>query len=213
MGLAGLGFFVMETKETVHVVAETSDTRAELARTVFSLGHHAEVYSSYDEILHLGPSHGIILAEDIIDQNGAAALLSGMAINGIWCPVIAAASDVKVTRIVEALRAGVVDYLAPTIGTEALKVALERAASHGERSNATRRDSVKAHAALRRLTTRELEVVDLLVDGSRNKEIARTLGISPRTVETYRANVMVKLEAKTFADVIRYRLAARADEA
>lgn len=200
----------MAAKQTVHVVAEASGTRAELARAAFSLGHHAEIYAGYDELLQTGPSHGIILAEDITNQGGASTLLDGMAVNGFWCPVIAVASDVDVPRIVAAVRAGALDYLAPTLEAESLQCALDRAASFDQSAGTSQREAVQARAKLTELTTRELEVLDFLVAGSSNKEIARALEISPRTVEIHRANMMVKLGAKHPADAIRCWLAAKA---
>lgn len=58
------------------------------------------------------------------------------------------------------------------------------------------------------LTERERQVLDLLVDGKANKVIAHELGISPRTVEIYRANVMPKMQAKSLSELVRLALLA-----
>lgn len=63
----------------------------------------------------------------------------------------------------------------------------------------------RARALLGTLTGREREVFDRVVDGMHNREIAVDLGISPRTVEVYRAHVMAKLQARRLADLLRLR--------
>ena len=73
---------------------------------------------------------------------------------------------------------------------------------------ATHRQAVEARSKLSLLTQRETEVLDLLVAGSSNKQIARDLEISPRTVEIHRANMMAKLGANHAADAVRLRLEA-----
>ena len=69
----------------------------------------------------------------------------------------------------------------------------------------TKSDNARARTLLGTLSLREREVLDRVVDGMHNREIAVDLGISPRTVEVYRAHLMTKLQARRLADLLRLR--------
>ena len=198
----------MAAQGIAHVVAETSAHRAELARAVFALGYHAEIYGDYQELLAAKPRQGVIVAEDIAAQGGAAGLIDAMAALGFWCPIIATSTDVDIRRVVAAVRAGALDYLGWNLEPDSLRISLEDALLESDAGSAARRETVEAQNKLKKLTPRELQVLDHLVAGSSNKEIAQKMEISPRTVEIHRANVMSKLEANHPADAIRLRLAA-----
>lgn len=198
----------MAGKEIVHIVAQSSADRAELARVVFSLGYHAEIYADYQELLTTRPSRGVVIAEDIPPQGGVVMFIEAMSTLGFWRPVIATSSTVDVRRVVAAVRAGACDYLGPDLEASVVQHAVEAAVLDAEDRGAARREAVEAQDALSRLSHRELEVLDHLVAGSSNKEIARRMEISPRTVEIHRANMMTKLGANHPADAIRCRLAA-----
>ena len=198
----------MAGKGVVHVVAQSSADRAELARAVFSLGFHAEIYGDYQELLNTRPNRGVVVAEDIIAQGGIVALIDAMSDRGFWRPIIATTSSVDIRRVVDAIRIGAFDYLGPDLGPEVLQMALEGALLDADARGAARREALEAQDALSKLSPRELEVLDHVVAGSSNKDIARKMEISPRTVEIHRANMMSKLGANHSADAIRCRLAA-----
>lgn len=195
-------------KGTVHIVAELSARRAELARAAFAAGYHAELYDSYDELLHAKPNSGVILAEDAPGRGGVSALLAGMSQGATWCPVVATSREVDLRRVVIAIRNGATDYLAPTIDVQQLDRALHDAREDIDAKGAGHREAIEARRQLAKLTPRELDVLDHLVRGLSNKEIALQLQLSPRTVEVHRANMMSKLGANHSVDLIRCRLAA-----
>lgn len=198
----------MAQERTVHIIALSSLERAEQARACFALEFHAEIYANYDELLVARPYRGVVLAEDIDERGGIGALTEGMAAYGFWLPVVATAASADPRRVVEAVRCGALDYVPLPLEPERLRGALERAVAEGEAQGAARRLAVEARVKLSMLTTRENEVLDLLVAGSSNKVIARELAISPRTVEIHRANMMAKLDANHPADAVRMRLQA-----
>lgn len=115
--------------------------------------------------------------------------------------MLSAHGDVATTR--NALKSGAFDFLEKPVDADQLlsvvTLALDRAAR--DHARAARAD----HLALRlaRLTQRETEVMRLMVAGRHNREIADVLGISPRTVEVYKARVMLKLETERIPDLIR----------
>lgn len=198
----------MVSKGTVHIVASSSSGRAEIARAVLALGYHAEIYTDHDELYATAPPRGVILAEDDVDHGGICALIKGMGENSFWRPVIATSSAVNVSRVVAAVKSGAFDYLCPAVEPEQLREAIDRAMSDSDAIGAAQREAIEARARLAHLSSREVEVLDLLAAGSSNKEIARVLAISHRTVEIHRANVMMKLGANHSAEAIRCRLVA-----
>jgi len=190
------------TRTNLHIVGGNSRTRAEQARIAFALGYHAEVYAEVAELLEHPPRAGIILAAD--DGTATAAeLIEQLGEHDIWLPVVFVSVDPQIERVIAAIKAGALHYLALPfeIGTFArrLSAILAEAGAHAER----RRREVEAQRDIAQLSRREREVLALLSAGCSNKEIARQLAISPRTVEIHRGNMMTKLGAGHAADVVR----------
>lgn len=118
---------------------------------------------------------------------------------GIYLPVILVTGHADVPLAVAAMRAGVANFLEkPYPPNELLDAVAEVMAA----------PQLKASRALPSLTPRERDVLTALVAGNSNKQIARTFGISPRTVEVHRASLMTRLGARNLAEAIRMALAA-----
>ena len=133
---------------------------------------------------------------------------AAMAEKGINMPVIVLTGHGDITTAVQAMRAGAVDFLEKPFERERLLAAIETGFMQveGRRALLEREQWAKTETA--NLTEREREVLDGLACGYPNKTIAYDLGISSRTVEVYRANVMTKLGVNNFADVLRIAFAA-----
>ena len=128
------------------------------------------------------------------------------------CIVMSAYGDVAMTR--NALKAGAVDFLEkPFDDIDVLVEVIHNAISIDE----TRRRESSAHRQitdrLARLTARERDVMRLLVEGHSNRQVASELGISPRTVEVYKARLLEKLQVRTITDLVRIALGATAPDA
>ena len=128
---------------------------------------------------------------------------------GSTLPVIVITGHGDVPLAVEAMRAGVVDFIEKPFNDESILAALRRALDLS-------RDHVEATAEqkaiaqrLAKLSGRERQVLDGLVAGQANKVIALNLGISPRTVEVYRANLMTKMLASSLSELVRMTLNAQ----
>jgi two-component system, LuxR family, response regulator FixJ len=124
-------------------------------------------------------------------------------------PVVIVSGDEDVEHAVKAMKAGAVDFLQKPVNIEALLASIRRAITIGEEIRTRNAEIRSARRLLALLTPREQHVLDELVAGQSNKAAAQNLGISPRTVEVYRAQIMSKLKAHSLSDLVRITLAAR----
>ena len=200
----------MEQRHRLHIVDADSRGRAQLARIAYALGHHAEVYSGWGELAEHPPRDGILLARDRSD--GAANPFTLLGEAGIWLPLILADEQPTTARVVEGIKQGALDFIELPCDVDGLASALARVAREAAVRTGKRRRTLAARQRIAALSPREREVLDLLADGHSNKQIARVLGISPRTVEIHRANMMAKLDARHPAEAVRLRIEARFDE-
>ena len=198
----------MEDRLVIHVVDGDSRARAEHARIVLALGHHAEVYSGLDELLDRPPESGVILVRQNAVNGNLQELFGRLGEERIWVPVIIAAADPTTEKVVAAIKSGALDYLDLPIEPARLARSLSRVVAEAEARGMARRRLTDARRRVARLSGREREVLEWLALGSSNKVIARELGISPRTVEIHRANMMGKLGAGHAAEAIRVWLQA-----
>ncbi|WP_299004465.1 response regulator FixJ [uncultured Caulobacter sp.] len=124
-------------------------------------------------------------------------------------PIIVMTGHADVPLAIEAMKAGVFDFIEKPFDEDlllqALRAALEKGKAQSEQDEAlaTTRRRIAA------LSPRERDVLEGLVDGKANKIIAFDLGISPRTVEIYRANLMTKMQARSLSELVRMALSVR----
>lgn len=201
----------MGRRETIHFIEPDVRGRAELARLTLALGHHAEVYADRGELCERPPSEGILFVRDGIEAGGVEGSIARLAEQGVWLPVVAMDESPAPDAVVAAMRAGALDYLALPLEPARLADLIGRAGEEARAHAAARRRLVEARDRLARLSPREREVLDWLTEGTSNKEIARELAISPRTVEIHRANMMIKLGASHVSQAVRLRIEAGLD--
>jgi two-component system response regulator FixJ len=114
-----------------------------------------------------------------------------------------------VSLAVQAMKAGAVDFIEKPFEKAVLLSAIEQGIDRLKRSSAGRERADEAAVRLQALTPRERDVLDGLAKGLPNKTIAYDLGISPRTVEIHRANLMSKLEVRSLSEALRLAFAAQ----
>lgn len=128
---------------------------------------------------------------------------------GIALPVIIMTGHGDVSLAVKAMKAGAVDFIEKPFEKAVLLSAIEQGIDRLERSSSVRERSRDAEVRLQVLTPRERDVLAGLANGLPNKTIAYDLGISPRTVEIHRANLMTKLEVRSLSEALRIAFAAQ----
>lgn len=201
----------MSNQHIIHIVGGTSRCRAEQSHLIFSLGHHSEVYADTTELMQRPPQSGIVLARDEPSHGSALSVLRALSEQGPWVPVIATAREPRPSHVVDAIKAGVLDYMSLPLRPERLSQSINRILSAADDHAEAQRRVAEARSRIANLSPRERQVLDWLTEGCSNKMIARELDISPRTVEIHRANMMAKLDAEHLAQAIRLFFEARLD--
>ncbi|HEX6929335.1 MAG TPA: response regulator [Gammaproteobacteria bacterium] len=197
---------------TVFIVDDDAAVRDSLALLLNLKQRRTETFASAEAFLaaYQPEQPGCLLLDVRMPGMSGLELQRELERRGILLPVIVitAHGDVATTRT--ALKAGAFDFLEKPVDDELLFDVIDNALDidASRRSTAAMIDSRRER--LQRLTRREREVMELLADGRHNREIAEALGISPRTVEVYRARMMEKLQARNLADLIRIILETRA---
>ena len=122
---------------------------------------------------------------------------------GVMLPVVIMPGHGDVDRAVAAMKAGASDFIEKPFEKAALLACIEAARAQSVAARGASAQAQEAQARLNILTDRERDVLNGLVEGLPNKTIAFDLGISPRTVEIHRANLMQKLEVRSLAEALR----------
>jgi two-component system response regulator FixJ len=130
---------------------------------------------------------------------------------GVGLPVIIMTGHGDVALAVKAMKAGAVDFIEKPFAKETLISSIEEGFRRLSRKEATDDRKKDADMRLQSLTPRERDVLDGLARGLPNKTIAYDLGISPRTVEIHRANLMIKLEVRSLSETLRIAFAAQGE--
>ncbi len=199
----------MDLGKILHVVDHSSCGRAQQARVAFGIGWHAEVYASIDELMTRPPRQGVLIVRDEEEGGEVRAALRALARSGTWLPVLGSSQNPRPSSVVSAIKEGAMDYIALPVTKERLEQSLRLVAEEARAFGEAWRRVAAARARVALLTPRERQVLDWLAQGCSNKSIARELGISPRTVEIHRANMMTKVKAENSADAIRLRIEAQ----
>ncbi|MFY9990125.1 MAG: response regulator [Rhodoplanes sp.] len=121
-------------------------------------------------------------------------------------PLILITGHGDIPMAVEAIKNGAFDFIEKPFDYERLIESIMKAIDYGDRAQIAQAQIVDLAQRLEELSERQREVMDRVVEGLSNKEIAHALGISPRTVENYRAWVMEKMGATNLADLVRKAL-------
>jgi two-component system response regulator FixJ len=192
----------------VHVVDDDEAMRHSLLFLLECDGIEARAYVSALAFLERLPAmeRGCIVTDIRMPGMSGLELLAKLKEQGVTDPVIVITGHGDVPLAVEAMKAGVSDFLEKPFDDRQLLLAVRRALAAGRSIAAEEAERREVEERIAALSGREHEVLDGLVAGKPNKIIAFDLGISARTVEIYRANVMTKMQAKSLSELVRMTL-------
>ncbi len=195
----------MPSEKLVHIVDDDDAVRRSAAFMLKHAGYRVESYVSGVAFLKEAKSadRGCVLLDVRMPEMDGLEVQQEMVRRGIDMPVVILTGHGDVGVAVKAMRAGAVNFIEKPYEKEALLGAIAEAYARLDRNHDKDMKAGEARVRLASLTGRERDVLNGLVAGNPNKTIAYDLGISPRTVEIYRANMMEKLRVRSLSEALR----------
>ena len=197
---------------TVYVVDDDASTRELLTWLMRRHGIAAEVFPDARSFLDAYRSEypGCLVLD--LNMPGMSGLDLQRHLNeqGVFLPIIFLSGQADVPNAVRAVKEGAIDFIEKPFDYRRVVALVQDCLARDARSRAERERTRAMSERMRLLTQREREVLDQVVAGRLNREIAELLGISIKTVEAHRAKIMEKLEVNSVAELVQARLAAAA---
>lgn len=195
---------------TVFVVDDDAAVRQSFEWLVGSVGLKTETYESAQAFLDAyDPARPGCLVLDVrMPGMSGLELQERLAAEGVPLPVIVVSGYGDVPTAVRVMKQGAVDFIEKPFSDQAMLDRIQASIERDQQARRAEAERAGARESRDSLTRREAEVMALVIAGKSNKEIARDLAISPKTVEVHRAHVMKKMQADSLADLVR--LAERA---
>ena len=189
----------------VHIVDDDASFRTAMERRLKHAGYEVATYASAEHLLDRLPSEnvsGCILLDVRISGLSGPELQERLGELGSTVPIIFLTGHPDVPTTVRAIKAGADDFLTKPVSSDKLLQAVERAIAHHEmtRGLKTQLDPVRARIAA--LTPRERQVFGLVIRGNTNKQMARALGGTERTIKAHRQRVMEKMQVQSLAELV-----------
>ena len=200
-------------EKQVYVVDDDEAIRRSLNFMLRTSGHTVELFTHGEEFLKIAAKlePGCVLLDIRMPGMDGLEVQRAMADQGVSLPVIIMTGHGDVGLAVRAMKAGAIDFIEKPFEKATLMSALEQGFSRIGETDLRKLRAQEAATRLEALTPRERDVLKGLVAGLPNKSIAYDLGISPRTVEIHRANLMTKLDVKSLSEALRIAFAAGLD--
>lgn len=202
------------TEATVFIVDDDPDVRDSLSLLLGLKGYRTQTFARGEDFLaaYEPASPGCLLLDVRMPGLTGLELQAELERRGVALPVVVITAHGDVATARAALKGGALDFLEKPVDESMLLEVIEHALGFDAQKRSVRSAAEQRVQLAERLTPRETQVMNLYADGKHNREIAELLGISPRTVEVYRARMMEKLQARSLADVIRFVLELRAPD-
>jgi len=189
----------------IHLVDDDAAVRDSLALLIGTVGLRVQAWADPQVFLAEFDRGGVgaIVLDVRMPGTSGLAVLDALAAQGVDQPVVMLTGHGTVEMCRRAFKAGAAEFLEKPVDDGLLIEALQAAVRQHVRSRERHQAGRQARERYAQLSGREREVLGLIVEGLTNKEIGRALSLSPRTVETHRANLFAKLETDSLAQLIR----------
>ena len=200
----------MTDRRMIHIVDDEEAIRRSASFMLKTSGFNVQTWSSGVAFLKeiRAVEEGCILLDVRMPGMDGLEVQQALAADGIGMPVIVLTGHGDIGTAVRAMKAGAVDFLEKPFEKAKLIEAIEAGFAQLDDKAGRADRSLSASTAISALTDRERDVLEGLAQGLPNKTIAYDLGISPRTVEVHRANLMNKLGVRSLSDALRLAFAA-----
>lgn len=199
----------MSDKKLVHIVDDEEAIRRSASYMLKTSGYAVETWQSGAAFLRdvRHAAHGCILLDIRMPEVDGLEVQRLLAERGVTMPIVIMTGHGDIGLSVRAMKAGAVDFLEKPFEKAVLIAAIEDAFGRIAAADGASARAADAEVILAALTARERDVLEGLAQGLPNKTIAYDLGISPRTVEVHRANLMAKLDVRSLSDALRIAFA------
>lgn len=203
----------MSEKRLIHIVDDEESIRKSAGFMLRTSGFDVKAYpSGVDFLKHAkNADAGCVLLDIRMPEMDGLEVQAAMSDRGIGFPVIVLTGHGDISIAVQAMKGGAIDFLEKPFEKAQLLGAIDAAFGRLDSKEDAVASEQNANIRIAALTPRERDVLRGLVRGHPNKTIAYDLGISPRTVEVHRANVMTKLEVRSLSEALRIAFAAGLD--
>jgi two-component system response regulator FixJ len=197
-------------QDKIHVVDDDEGARQSLAFLLGTAGYEVETHDSAVAFLQRAPELKLecVITDVRMPELSGIELLRRLRELKIAAPVIVVTGHADVPLAVEAMKMGAADFLEKPFDDEVMLARIRAALDSQHRKEKSQAGRAEVEQRLATLSNRERDVLQGLVKGLANKQIAYAHGISPRTVEIYRANLMTKMHATSVSDLVRMALIA-----
>ena len=189
----------------IHLIDDDEAVRDALALLISTVGLRVQTWADPLAFMQgfARETIGAIILDVRMPGISGLTVLDTLAAEGVDQPIIMLTGHGTVDMCRRAFKSGAAEFLEKPVNDEQLLEALQNAVRVHVKSRERNQTDQQAHARFMQLSEREREVLGLIVSGLTNKEIGRALDVSPRTVETHRANLFAKLQTESLAQLIR----------
>jgi len=195
----------------VHIVDDEEAVRNSLAFLLTTSGFATRVHESATAFLQVAPGirNGCLITDLRMPDIDGVELLRRLRSGNAMLPAIVISGHGDVQMAVEAMKNGALDFIEKPFSDDVMIAAIERAVAQADSQSETDAATQAILTRLESLSERETQVLKGVVDGLPNKVIAYELGLSPRTVEVYRAGLMGKMNAGSLSELVRMVLSVK----
>ncbi|CCE10347.1 Two-component response regulator [Bradyrhizobium sp. STM 3843] len=190
---------------TIHIVDDDASFRTALERRLKKAGYAVTIYPSAQQLLDRLPDEntpGCVLLDVCIPGISGPELQERLVKRGFRLPILFLTGHPDLRTTVKTIKAGAEDFLTKPISSTRLLEAIEQAIARHEATRPMRLELVALQDHLDKLTPREEQVFELVVQGKMNKQIAERLGAAVRTIKAHRQKVMAKMGVRSLAELV-----------